>query len=76
MHRFTACPIFSQHTTGDKHKVFAMDTTLFDDCPSVDTHNTHQYERFLRDDEICVASMYAPILYPPCPILVFKAIEG
>ncbi|KAL5463486.1 hypothetical protein EMCRGX_G032382 [Ephydatia muelleri] len=53
VHRFTACPIFSQHTTGDKHK----------------------YERFLRDDEMCVASMFAPIMYPPCPILVFKAIE-
>ncbi|EDO37178.1 predicted protein [Nematostella vectensis] len=49
--RFTACPIFSQHTSGDKHK----------------------YERFLPQDAITVASMYAPIMFPPCPVMVFNA---
>ncbi|XP_014601406.1 PREDICTED: pre-rRNA-processing protein TSR1 homolog isoform X2 [Polistes canadensis] len=47
--RFSACPIFSQHTNGSKHK----------------------YERFFRPEMIVVASMYAPIIFPPCPVLCF-----
>ncbi|KAI4478605.1 hypothetical protein M0802_014454 [Mischocyttarus mexicanus] len=47
--RFSACPIFSQHTNGSKHK----------------------YERFFRPESIVVASMYAPITFPPCPVLCF-----
>lgn len=48
--RFSACPIFSQHTSGDKHK----------------------YERFMRDDVAVVATVYAPIVFRPCTVLVFK----
>ncbi|XP_049809647.1 pre-rRNA-processing protein TSR1 homolog [Schistocerca nitens] len=48
--RFKACPIFSQHTNGSKHK----------------------YERFFQPDTTVVASMYAPIIFPPCPVLAFK----
>ncbi|XP_022251873.1 pre-rRNA-processing protein TSR1 homolog [Limulus polyphemus] len=48
--RFSACPIFSSHSNGDKHK----------------------YEKFLRSDVAVVASMYAPIIFPPAPVLVFK----
>ncbi|PBC29634.1 pre-rRNA-processing protein TSR1 homolog [Apis cerana] len=47
--RFTASPIFSQHTNGNKHK----------------------YERYFRPESTVVASMYAPITFPPCPVLCY-----
>ncbi|XP_076236065.1 tsr1 ribosome assembly factor isoform X2 [Calliopsis andreniformis] len=47
--RFTACPIFSQHTNGNKHK----------------------YERYFQPESTVVASMYAPITFPPCPVLCY-----
>ncbi|CAL7942706.1 unnamed protein product [Xylocopa violacea] len=47
--RFAACPIFSQHTNGNKHK----------------------YERYFRPESTVVASMYAPITFPPCPVLCY-----
>ena len=46
--RFAACPIFSQHTNGSKHK----------------------YERYFRDGAI-VMTTFAPITFPPAPVLVF-----
>ncbi|XP_071499069.1 pre-rRNA-processing protein TSR1 homolog [Diadema antillarum] len=49
--RFRAGPIFSQHTSGGKHK----------------------YERFLpKDSAVTVASVFAPIMFPPSTVLVFK----
>ncbi|XP_053376015.1 pre-rRNA-processing protein TSR1 homolog [Mercenaria mercenaria] len=48
--RFTANPIFSQHTNGNKHK-----------C-----------ERFLPQDSAAVATIFAPISFPPAPVLVFE----
>ncbi|XP_075552207.1 tsr1 ribosome assembly factor [Dermacentor variabilis] len=47
--RFSACPIFSAHTNGDKQK----------------------YERFLRSDAVSVATMFAPIVFPPVSAVVF-----
>lgn len=47
--RFTACPIYSQHTSGDKHKL----------------------ERFMPQEGAFVATLYAPIMFPPAPVLVF-----
>lgn len=47
--RFTASPIFSQHTNGNKHK----------------------YERYFRPESTVVASMYAPIAFPPSPVLCY-----
>ena len=46
--RFAACPIFSQHTNGSKHK----------------------YERYFRDG-VVVMTTFAPITFPPAPVLVF-----
>jgi len=46
--RFAACPIFSQHTNGSKHK----------------------YERYFRDG-VTVMTTFAPITFPPAPVLVF-----
>ena len=48
--RFAACPVFSQHTNGDKHK----------------------YERFFMEGETVVMTTFAPITFPPAPILVFQ----
>ncbi|XP_023320999.1 pre-rRNA-processing protein TSR1 homolog [Eurytemora carolleeae] len=47
--RFASCPIFSQHSTGNKHK----------------------YERYFRDD-VVVMTTFAPITFPPAPVLVFQ----
>ncbi|PIK34033.1 hypothetical protein BSL78_29143 [Apostichopus japonicus] len=49
--RFSACPIFSEHTVGNRQK----------------------YERFLpKDTSVVVATVYAPICFPPSSVLVFK----
>ncbi|RWS12235.1 pre-rRNA-processing protein TSR1-like isoform X1 [Dinothrombium tinctorium] len=48
--RFTAHPIFSCHTNGDKFK----------------------YERFMRNDSAVVATIYAPVTFPPASVIVFK----
>ncbi|KDR22360.1 pre-rRNA-processing protein TSR1 homolog [Zootermopsis nevadensis] len=51
--RFKACPIFSQHTNGTKHK----------------------YERFFRPEGTVVASVFAPIMFPPSSVLVYKEMK-
>ncbi|KAK0086595.1 hypothetical protein PV325_002904 [Microctonus aethiopoides] len=48
--RFSACPIFSEHTNGSKHK----------------------YARFFQPNDTVVASMYAPITFPPCRVMCYK----
>ncbi|KAJ6653116.1 hypothetical protein lerEdw1_010078 [Lerista edwardsae] len=48
--RFRASPIYSQHSSGDKHKL----------------------ERFLRADTAMVATIYAPIMFPPASVLLFQ----
>ncbi|KAG8233141.1 hypothetical protein J437_LFUL010371 [Ladona fulva] len=47
--RFRACPVFSQHTNGSKHK----------------------FERFFQPGGTVVASMFAPITFPPASVLAF-----
>lgn len=32
----------------------------------------HKLERFLPAEGVCVASMFAPITFPPAPVLVFQ----
>jgi len=48
--RFASCPVFSQHTSGNKHK----------------------YERYFRPDQVVVMTTFAPIYFPPAPVLVFQ----
>jgi pre-rRNA-processing protein TSR1 len=48
--RYVASPIFSQHTTGSKHK----------------------FERFMPAETPTVATILAPIIYPPASVLVFS----
>ena len=52
--RFTACPIFSQHTNGDKHK----------------------YVRYWHQEEVIVMTTFAPIMFPPANVLVYKSQGG
>lgn len=43
--------------------------------PIFTTHSVSskfKYERFLRDDVAMVATIYAPITFPPAPVLVFR----
>jgi hypothetical protein len=35
-------------------------------------HVAFQYERFFQPEATVVASVFAPIMFPPCPVLVYK----
>eukprot|EP00890_Picochlorum_soloecismus_P004008 jgi/Picsp_1/4608/NSC_01978-R1_pre-rrna-processing protein tsr1 homolog len=41
---------------------------------STDEHGAdkHKMERFLHDGRMSMATIYGPIMYPPCPLLAFK----
>ncbi|XP_001601694.3 pre-rRNA-processing protein TSR1 homolog [Nasonia vitripennis] len=47
--RFTASPIFSDHTNGNKHK----------------------YQRYFQPNSTMVGTVFAPITFPPCPVLCY-----
>ena len=68
--RFTACPIFSQHTNGNKHKVCVIrfQYILY---VIAKYRNIFQNERYFRPESTVVASMFAPITFPPCPVLCY-----
>ena len=51
--RFYAEPIFSSHTSGNKHK----------------------FERFLQPGAVAIATVIAPIIFPPMPVLCFKYVS-
>ncbi|CAJ0606670.1 unnamed protein product [Cylicocyclus nassatus] len=52
--KFEACPVFSQHSNGNKFKM----------------------ERFLPANTSCVATVFAPITFPPASVLVFRERKG
>ncbi|KAI5748096.1 hypothetical protein M8J77_021827 [Diaphorina citri] len=37
--------------------------------------NKHKYERFFQPEATVIATCYAPILYPPAPVLAFKKMK-
>eukprot|EP01025_Chloroclados_australasicus_P040838 TRINITY_DN4292_c0_g1_i1.p1 TRINITY_DN4292_c0_g1~~TRINITY_DN4292_c0_g1_i1.p1 ORF type:complete len:811 (+),score=80.96 TRINITY_DN4292_c0_g1_i1:201-2633(+) len=45
---------------------------------SRDAHNSDKFkmERFIHDDSHYVVSVYAPICFPPMPVLAFKLVDG
>jgi len=38
--------------------------------------NKHKYERYFRDGETVVMTTFAPIMFPPAPVLVFQDLPG
>jgi len=48
--KFTASPVFSEHTTGNKHKM----------------------QRFMPEGGVFIATVFAPITFPPANVLVFR----
>lgn len=56
--------------------IFYVGFRKFKARPLLTTHSSSskfKYERFLRDDNAMVATIYAPITFPPAPVLVFRA---
>ena len=56
--------------------IFYVGYRKFKVRPLFTTHGVsskYKYERFLKDDVAMVATTYAPITFPPCPVLVFRA---
>jgi len=53
--RFAACPIFSQHTNGDKHK---------------------HLRYWQSDNEVIVMTTFAPIMFPPSNVLVYRELSS
>lgn len=39
------------------------------------SHSYVQYARFFQPDETVIATVYAPIQFPPCSVLAFKEYE-
>ncbi|KAL7750837.1 ribosome biogenesis protein tsr1 [Sorochytrium milnesiophthora] len=39
------------------------------------TNNAHKFERFLRADRTSVATIYGPVTFGPCPVLMLKESE-
>lgn len=55
--------------------IFYVGFRKFTARPVFTTHSVSskfKYERFLRDDVAMVATIYAPITFPPAPVLVFR----
>ena len=55
--------------------VFSVGPRLFRAAPLFSQGgpgNKHKFERFLLPGDFMVASIYAPIFFPPAPVLVFK----
>ena len=72
--RFRAAAIFSQHTNADKHKVWNSKHWIINKLGRWNSIlvSEHQVERFMPDSGPFVATVFAPILYNPASVLVFK----
>jgi pre-rRNA-processing protein TSR1 len=71
--RFTACPIFSQHTNGDKHKVYEK---KYNNYLNNKIYSSFQFERTMPENDTFVATIYAPITFMPASVLVYKQLEN
>lgn len=55
--------------------IFHVGCRRFSATPVFSSHTNgtkFKYERFLNDDDVTVASLYAPITFPPASVVVFK----
>lgn len=68
-------PSFETAVKSKEKLIFHVGCRRFFSRPIFSAHtngNKFKYERFLRDDCATVASVYAPITYPPSSVVVFK----
>ncbi|KAI2810449.1 ribosome biogenesis protein tsr1 [Blomia tropicalis] len=66
---------FSEPIQSKEELIFHLGCRRFAAKPIYSAHTVgdkHKYERYLRSDVACVATIYAPITFPPTPVLVYK----
>ncbi|EFN82312.1 pre-rRNA-processing protein TSR1 homolog [Harpegnathos saltator] len=65
---------YTQPIKSKDRLVFQCGFRRFAACPIFSQHtasNKHKYERYFHPESTVVASMYAPITFPPCPTLCY-----
>ena len=68
-------PACTEPIKSKERLIFHIGCRRFVTCPTFSAHtngNKFKYERFLRSDTATIASMYAPITFPPASVVVFK----
>lgn len=68
-------PTFPEPIQSKEELIFHLGCRRFAAKPIYSSHTAgdkHKYEKFLRADTACVATIYAPITFPPTPVLVYK----
>ena len=77
--RFEASTLFSQHTSGSKHKVKFKFFTIIKNFKFSKTCNNIflflKFERFMPTEGTFAATLYAPITFSSASALVFKKLE-
>lgn len=66
---------FGEPVQSKEELIFHVGCRRFAAKPIYSSHTVgdkHKYEKFLRADTACVATIYAPITFPPTPVLVYK----
>lgn len=66
---------YSMPVRSKEKLTFHVGCRRFVAAPTFSAHTTgdkHKFERFLGDDVACVATIYAPITFPPASVLVFR----
>lgn len=72
-------PGFTEPVKSKERLVFHVGYRRFATCPIFSAHTNgdkHKYERFLKSDTVSVATMFAPIIFPPVSAVVFKEGPG
>eukprot|EP00795_Rhopilema_esculentum_P001310 gene1310-15697_t len=66
---------YTEPVKAKDHLVFHVGYRKFWNQPIFSQHTTgnkFKYERFLPKEGVAVASVYAPVMFPPAPVLVFS----
>lgn len=66
---------FAEPVQSKEELIFHLGCRRFAAKPIYSSHTVgdkHKYEKYLRSDVACVATIYAPITFPPTPVLVYK----
>ncbi|XP_064632502.1 pre-rRNA-processing protein TSR1 homolog [Lineus longissimus] len=68
-------PSNRQPIKSKERMIFHVGYRRFAACPIYSQHTNagkHKFERFLRNDGAYVATIYAPIIFPPASVMMFK----